>query len=243
MSNNSHQRPVIHFLDYRFDQQNQNLPHTNHNPSHDQNQNVQQGLYTKPLIQHRQRKRTSVLAWCMAAVCTVLWVAVILLGLTVLIVYLVYRPRSPQFDIAAASLNAGYIDTGNLLNADITLLANVINPNRKVNIYFSSLQLDMYFQGIMIGTQVIDAFYEPRQMEALRNLKMITSAVQLPLQVAQEWGNGTQPGGGGVTLHLSGRFRTRWLFGRWLRFTKWLHPSCEILVGPPPNGVLLKKQC
>ena len=95
----------------------------------------------------------------------------------------------------------------------------------------------------MIGTQVIEAFYEPRQMEALRNLKMITSAVPLPLQVAQEWGNGTQAGGGGVILHLRSRFRTRWLFGRWLRYTKMLHPSCKILVGPPPNGVLLKKQC
>lgn len=135
MSNNSYQ-------------QKQNLPHQNHNDRHDQNQDAQQGHYTKPLIpyQRKQRKRTGVLAWCMVVVCTVFWVAVILLGLSVLIVYLVYRPRSPQFDIAAASLNAGYIDTGNLLNADITLLASVINPNTKVNIYFSSLQLDMYFQ-------------------------------------------------------------------------------------------------
>lgn len=118
MSNNSNQRPGNHSVDSK----------------------------QKPLKLFQQRKRTSVLAWCMVIVCTVFWVAVILLGLSVLIVYLVYRPRSPQFDIAAASLNAGYIDTGNLLNADITLLASVINPNTKVNIYFSSLQLDMYFQ-------------------------------------------------------------------------------------------------
>lgn len=142
MSNNSYQRPEIHSVYSSSDQQKQNLPHQNHNRSHNQNQEA----HPKPLILSRQRKRTSVLAWCMAAVCTVFWVAVILLGLSVLIVYLFYRPRSPQFDIAAASLNAGYIDTGNLLNADITLLAAIINPNKKVNIYFSSLQLDMYFQ-------------------------------------------------------------------------------------------------
>jgi hypothetical protein len=140
----------LHFAS-SSDQPNQHLPHLfnqNHNHGHDQNHNAQHEHYTKPLIpfQPRLRKRTSILSWCMAAICTIFWVAVILLGLAVLIVYLLYRPKSPQFDIVAGTLNAGYIDTGNLLNADITLLANVINPNTKVNIYFSYLQLDMYYQ-------------------------------------------------------------------------------------------------
>jgi hypothetical protein len=95
----------------------------------------------------------------------------------------------------------------------------------------------------MIGTQVINEFYEPRGTAALRNLHIVTSAVALPLQVAQEWGNGTQAGGGGVTLHLTAKFRTRWLFGRWWRYTNWFRPSCDILLGLPPNGELLKKKC
>ncbi|KAJ1704143.1 hypothetical protein LUZ63_003922 [Rhynchospora breviuscula] len=245
MSNNFYDRQRDHHLASSSHQTNQHSPHQNHNQIHNQHQNAQQYPYTKPLItfQRRKRKRTSTLAWCMTLVCAIFWLAVILCGLAVLVVYLVYRPKTPQLKIAAATLNAGYIDTGNLLNADITLLANVINPNKKVDIYFSYLQMDMYFQGIMIGTQVIDAFYEPRGGANLKNLHIITSAVPLPLQVAQEWGNGTQDGGGGVALHLQGRFRTRWLFGRWLRFTNWLKPGCKILMGPPPNGVILRTNC
>jgi hypothetical protein len=98
-------------------------------------------------------------------------------------------------------------------------------------------------QGIIIGTHVINKFYEPRGTEALKNIHMITSALALPLQVAQEWGNETQAGGGGVTLHLVGKFKTRWFFGRWLRQTIWFNPSCKILLGLPPNGELLKKKC
>lgn len=149
MMSEFYDRRGVHFKTYNSDQQEQHLPHLNHNQSHDQNHNAQHDHHTRPTLMpfsRKQRKRTSVLAWCMVVVCTVLLMVVILLGLAVLIVYLVYRPRSPQFDIAAASLNAGYLDTGNLLNADISLLVSVVNPNTKVNIYFSYLQMDMYFQ-------------------------------------------------------------------------------------------------
>jgi hypothetical protein len=151
MSRTPHEWHGDHHLASSSHQPNQHLPHQNqnqnqnHNHGHDQNHNAQHDRYTKPLIT-RPQMRTGVLAKCIAAICTIFWVAVILLGLAVLIVYLMYRPKSPQFDIAAASLNAGYIDTGNLLNADISLLAKVTNPNTKVNIYFSYSKLDLYFQ-------------------------------------------------------------------------------------------------
>ncbi|KAJ3678313.1 hypothetical protein LUZ60_002116 [Juncus effusus] len=190
-----------------------------------------------------RKRKTHPTAWCLAAICTIFWVAIILGGLAVLIVYLVYKPKSPRFDIADATLNAGYLDMGTFLNADLTLLVNVVNPNHKLDMSFSYLQLDLYYQGIMIGTQIVDAFYQPRGQSSLRNVHIITSQVQMPLAVAQMWGNGTEPGGNGVRFQLRGKFLTRWLFGRWLHFTTWVRRGCAILVGPPPNGEILTKQC
>ena len=50
---------------------------------------------------------------CLGAVfCTNFCIVIFLGGLSVLIVYLVYRPRSPRFDVSSATLNTAYIDAG-----------------------------------------------------------------------------------------------------------------------------------
>lgn len=78
--------------------------------------------------------KTRPVAWIIAVFCTLFWIIVIVAGLAVLIIYLVYRPRLPKFDISTATLNAAYIDMGYLLNADLTILGNFSNPNKKGSI-------------------------------------------------------------------------------------------------------------
>lgn len=175
------------------------------------------------------------------ACCFLLWTFVILGGLVVLIVYLVFRPKSPLLDIQSATLNAAYLDTGTLLNADVTILANFSNPNRKVHVAFSYVQVDLYFMGTPVATQAVEPFAERPGESALKTLHMIASEVPLPRNAAEEWQRGTSEEG--VALELGGRFRTRSDFGRWLHFTYWLYGRCTIIVGAPPSGVLLSSRC
>ncbi|CAI0390251.1 unnamed protein product [Linum tenue] len=74
--------------------------------------------------------------------------------LIVLVVYLVYRPHNPRFEVSDATLNAAYLDAGSLLNADVSVLANFTNPNRKVGVDFGSLIVDLYYGSTLIATQL-----------------------------------------------------------------------------------------
>ncbi|CAD5197450.1 unnamed protein product [Musa acuminata subsp. malaccensis] len=210
---------------------------SHHQPAQGQPQPPQTA---KLIIRPQASPPTHPVAWFVAAFCTLLWVAIILGGLAVLIIYLVFRPRNPRLEISSVTLNGAYIDVGTL-NADLTILANFSNPNEKVYVSFSYMQLDLYYQGTMIATQAVEPFEEGRGESVLRTVHMISSQVPLPGKVADALRGGKM--GEGLSLELVGSFRTRLDLGSWLHYTYWLHGRCDIFVGGPPNGALQSSRC
>ncbi|XVE74927.1 hypothetical protein DITRI_Ditri12bG0057800 [Diplodiscus trichospermus] len=186
-------------------------------------------------------RRTKPLTWFAAAFCIIFWLIVIIGGLVVLIVYLVFRPRSPRFDINSVSLNAAYLDMGYLLNADVTVLANFTNPNKKVRVDFSYMYLDLYFENTLIATQYIEPFSAARGLSMFANIHMVTSQVKLSMKetlLLQK-----QVENNRVMFTVKGAFRARSNLGGYLKYSYWLHSYCSIMVSSPPSGVLREKRC
>nr|KYP67611.1 hypothetical protein KK1_023955 [Cajanus cajan] len=90
-------------------------------------------------------KKSHTLTWLAACLCVIFCLVIIIGGLIVLIVYFIFRPQSPHFDVSSVTLNAAYLDLGYLLNADLTMLANFTNPNKKVHVDFSSVIIYLYY--------------------------------------------------------------------------------------------------
>ncbi|KAL2903428.1 Filamentous hemagglutinin [Bienertia sinuspersici] len=130
--------------------------------------------------------RTKPITWFGAVFCVILWLVIILGGLLVLIIYLVYRPRTPHFEISSATLNAAYLDMGYLLNSDITVLANFTNPNKKVNVDFSYVILQLYFDKHLIANQYIEPFSAYSKESKLANVEFVSSQIRLPIIVTQQ---------------------------------------------------------
>ncbi|XP_022724995.1 NDR1/HIN1-like protein 6 [Durio zibethinus] len=200
---------------------------------------------------HEQRPRTNLflprdrptkpLTWFAAAFCIIFWLVIIIGGLIVLIVYLVFRPRSPHFDVNSVSLNAAYLDMRYLLNADLSVLANFTNPNMKVSVDFSYMYLDLYFENSMIATQYIEPFSAARGLSMIANIHMVTSQVRLSLKetlLLQK-----QIENNRVMFTVKGKFRARYNLGGFLKYSYWLHGHCSLMVSSPPNGVLRAKRC
>ncbi|PON64284.1 hypothetical protein PanWU01x14_125980 [Parasponia andersonii] len=184
---------------------------------------------------------TNPLTWFGAAFCAIFWVVIILGGLAVLIVYLIFRPKSPRFDVSAATLNAAYLDMGYLLNADLTVLANFTNPNKKVRVDFSNMYIELHYGRTLIATQYIEPFSAPKAETKFENLHMVTSQVRLSELEIQRFKR--QMMGSGVLFDVKGFFRARSNFGGLLRYSYWLHDRCTIMVTRPPDGVLVAKKC
>ncbi|KAB1213135.1 hypothetical protein CJ030_MR5G015877 [Morella rubra] len=185
--------------------------------------------------------RTHPFAWFAAVFCAIFWVVIIVGGLIVLIVYLVFRPRSPGFDVSTATLNAAYLDMGYLLNADVTLLANFTNPNKKVSVDYSFMYIDLYYGSTLIASQYIPPFSAAKTETKFANIHMVTSQVRLPLEESRRLQR--QMENNGVILEVKGSFRARSNLGSILRYSYWLHGQCIILTASPPDGVLIRRKC
>jgi hypothetical protein len=216
----------------------------------------------------RRKRRSRPAAFCFT-LCSILFLlAVILVGAAVLTVYLVYRPRLRLTD---ATLNAGYIDDvtvpggpprglalnaslnvpgspprGLALNANLTVLGAITSPNTKIKVVLSYMQLDLYFQGHMIGTQmVLPAPVPVRESTGgflLPSVDILVSEVPISQEDAYAWRNATTHGGL-VVFQLAGRFHTQLNFGKWLPYRYWVNSRCTLWLDPPPSGRLRGARC
>ncbi|KAJ8758904.1 hypothetical protein K2173_002683 [Erythroxylum novogranatense] len=184
--------------------------------------------------------------WLGAVFCAIFWIIVFLGGLIVLIIYLVYRPRNPWFEISSATLNVAYLDTASLidnnslLNADLQVLANFTNPNKKMSVDFSSLIIDLYYGSTVIGTQYVEPFSAAKRESRFVNIHMMTSQVRLPPKDSQLFVQ--QVNQNGILFEVKGVFRVRSNLGI-LRYSYWLYGHCTIMVTDPPTGVLRATKC
>ncbi|CAN1137365.1 hypothetical protein LINPERHAP2_LOCUS10013 [Linum perenne] len=99
-------------------------------------------------------RKTKISTWFAAVCCAIFWIAIFLAGIIILVVYLIYRPHNPRFEVSDATLNTAYLDAGSFLNADVSLLANFTNPNKKVGVDFGNLIVDLYYGPTLIATQL-----------------------------------------------------------------------------------------
>ena len=188
-----------------------------------------------------KEQKSQPLTWLGACLCVIFWLIIIIGGLIVLIVYFVFRPQSPHFDVSSVTLNAAYLDLGYLLNADLTMLANFTNPNKKVHVDFSSVIIYLYYGSTLIATQYVEPFYAARLQSRFAYIHMVSSQVQLPLRESQRLVK--QMEGNGVMLEVRGVFRARSKLGTILRYSYNLYGRCSVMLTRPPDGILLKKKC
>ncbi|KAL3649819.1 hypothetical protein CASFOL_006222 [Castilleja foliolosa] len=221
----------------------ESLPHfTQDNESHPLGRGRHHNHHHRPsLLRGPTSRRTRPIAWLVAAFCALFWIIIIVGGLIVLIVYLVFQPRTPRFDISSATLNAAYLDMGYLLNADVTLLVNFTNPNTKVNVDFSYVVLDLYYERNVIATRYVTPFSVMKRESRFADVHLMTSQVRLSTGLSLDFQR--QIDNGRVNFEIRGLFRTRSKLGGVFRYSYWLYAHCEIEVTGPPTGVLIRKKC
>ncbi|ONM35356.1 hypothetical protein Zm00014a_036018 [Zea mays] len=202
-----------------------------------------------PTLIRRKEKAKKLLAVCLTLCCILFWLLVVCIGLAILVVYLLYHPKGPRIHVSTATLNAGYIDElppphlGKALNSDLYVLAAIYNPNAKVDVALRYMQLDLYFQGRLIGTQAVwPPLYQKPGDSALRSVHLVVSEVVMTQEDAEVWKNVTT-GGGLVEMHLQGKFYVQLNFGRWLPFRYTVRPTCALWLDPPPAGALRRARC
>ncbi|XP_073127560.1 uncharacterized protein At1g08160 [Henckelia pumila] len=188
----------------------------------------------------RQPRRTNPIVWCGAILCLIFSVLLIFFGIATLIIFVAIKPKSPVFDTPAASLNAIYFDSPEILNGDIVFLANFSNPNRKLNVRFEYLYIELCFSENPIASQVLQPFSQNPGEARFLSVHLLSSLVHLPLNQSLELQKQEQ--GNRVVYNVKGTFRVRVKLGM-VHYSYWLHGNCQLEMTSPPNGVLLTHSC
>ncbi|KAL8230089.1 hypothetical protein R6Q57_014989 [Mikania cordata] len=210
-------------------------------PSPTPNQGTYVSQYPSPSLRVPPPRKTKRLTWLIAICCVLLWIVIILGGLILLIVYLAYRPRYPKFDITNVSLNAAYLDLGYLLNGDMTLLANFTNPNKKVDVEFRYVVINLYFEGTLIGVRYVEPLSVSPKGHVLRDVHMVSS--QIPFTRKHVADLNEQMRTGRVLFEAKSFLRTTSTLAGFFRYSYWLYGHCKFEVGGPPSGTLVAKSC
>uniref|UniRef100_A0A0A9HGK7 Late embryogenesis abundant protein LEA-2 subgroup domain-containing protein n=1 Tax=Arundo donax TaxID=35708 RepID=A0A0A9HGK7_ARUDO len=209
----------------------------------------QQAKHSSPMLLPGRKKKRRPVAICFTACCILFWLLVVCIGIAILVVYILYRPQPPRLRVNTATLNSAYIDElppprgGLALNSDLYVLTAIYNPNTKIDVVLRYMQLDLYFQGSLIGTQAVwPPMHERPGDSALRSVHLVVSEVRMTQEDVALWQNATV-NGSLVQMHLAGMFYTQLNFGRWLPFRYWVYPSCTLWLDPPPAGALRRARC
>ncbi|KAL9679465.1 hypothetical protein QQ045_017327 [Rhodiola kirilowii] len=153
----------------------------------------------------------------------VICLSLIVFAIATLIIFLVVKPRTPQFDIPNASLSTVYFDTPEYFNGNFNFVANFTNPNKKIDVQFERAEVDLYFFNKLIATTSLPPFHQRRG----ENL-----AVKLQSQVQRNR----------IMYNIRVRFKVRAHFGS-VHYSYWLHGRCELEMTGPPYGVLIARTC
>ena len=89
------------------------------------------------------------------ALCSCLTVFLLLAGITVLVLWLVYRPYKPRFTVVGAAIYGLNATGPPLMSTTMQFTILIRNPNRRVSIYYDKLSAFVSYKNQAITPQVV----------------------------------------------------------------------------------------
>ncbi|KAI4312891.1 hypothetical protein MLD38_037682 [Melastoma candidum] len=102
-----------------------------------------------------QQQRTSPFVWCAAIVCTILTVAVIIVGFVVFVGYIVIHPRVPFISVTAARLDQFQFDQSGVLVTRMFINIHAENDNAKAHAAFQDMSFVLSYAGLSIARLMV----------------------------------------------------------------------------------------
>uniref|UniRef100_A0A1J3HQB1 Protein YLS9 n=1 Tax=Noccaea caerulescens TaxID=107243 RepID=A0A1J3HQB1_NOCCA len=203
------------------------------------------GMESEPLndtmiLLQLRTTRTNPWIWCGAALCFIFSVLLIFFGIATLILFLAVRPRTPVFDISNAKLNTIYFESPVYFNGDVLLLVNFTNPNKKLDVRFENIYVELWFYNKSIARQGILPFSQRNGKTRLEPIRLISNLVFLPVNHALELRR--QVVANKVDYEIRSTFKVKAVFGI-IHYSYLLHGSCQLELSSPPTGSLVSRNC
>ncbi|VVA97258.1 unnamed protein product [Arabis nemorensis] len=98
----------------------------------------------------------------LSLICNILIAIAVILGITALVLWLIFRPNAVKFYVTDANLIRFNLDPNNNSNLHYNLDLNftIRNPNQRVGIYYDEIKVSGYYGDQRFGTVDVSPFYQ-----------------------------------------------------------------------------------
>jgi hypothetical protein len=164
------------------------------------------------------------------AVCTCITIILLLVGVTALTLWLVYRPHKPQFKVVGAAVYEINSSAPPLISITMQFTVVTRNPNRRVSIYYDKLSAFVSYRDQAITPQVmLPPLYHEKHSTVVVSPLVGGGSVPVSVEVANGLVADEAYGVVGLRLVLLGRLR--WKAGAIKTGHYGVYVKCDTLVG------------
>ncbi|KAI3706435.1 hypothetical protein L6452_24179 [Arctium lappa] len=143
----------------------------------------------------------------------VLLALIVLVGLTILIIWLTIKPKKLVYSIEDGSVHNYNLSNSNHLNATYYFVLRAYNPNKKVSVYYDKVHIVVLYDDQTISTGIIDPFYQPKRNATRFKLNLSSHDVTLPQQIARDLK--VERSSGQIEMIVKLKARIRFKVGMW----------------------------
>lgn len=164
------------------------------------------------------------------AFCTFITIFLLLVGITLLVLWLVYRPHKPHFTVVGAAIYGFNTTSPPLLSATLQFNVLIKNPNKRVSVYYDRFSAFVSYKNQAITPQVMlpPLFLEKHSQVSL---SPVIGGTAVPVSVEVSNGLMVDEAYGVVGMKLVFLGRLRWKAGAIKTAHYGFYGKCDVLIG------------
>lgn len=154
----------------------------------------------------------------------VLLVLIVLVGLAVLIIWLVIKPRNLKYSIEDGSIK-GFNLTDNHLNSNFSFVLRGHNPNGKVSIYYDKIEVSVLYDDQTVAFDTVEPFFQPHGNVTRLGLNLVAKDASLVKTAAKDLS--LEKSSGEVEWEVKMKAKIRFKVGSWKLRRRTMRVTCE----------------
>ncbi|XP_054819521.1 NDR1/HIN1-like protein 13 [Prosopis cineraria] len=114
----------------------------------------------------RRKSRRSSCCCCLCWLIGLIFILIVLLGIAAGVMYLVFRPKAPDYTINSISVKGVNLTSvaaaSSAISPEFDVAVRADNPNKKIGIYYEKdSSVEVYYKKVMLCNGALPAFYQP----------------------------------------------------------------------------------
>ena len=165
---------------------------------------------------------------------------IVLVGLVVLIIWLVVKPKGLVYVVEDGSIH-GFSLSNNHLNATFNFVLTAYNPNRKVSIYYDTMEVLVVYGDQNLASNGVQPFHQPHHNATPLDVKLTAQSLLLSGSLSKDLQHDRSSGK--VELQVQVKARIRFKVGIWKSKHRTLRVFCLPVVHFSPHKDFERTNC